>query len=247
MEEKYKICCVAGHRPNGFPWEYTTDPSKLIGSSYDTLVEEKVRKAIMDEGFNYFISGGTIGVDLDFAKKVLWFRDFYSPHIKLEIAVPCPNQQKFWSEEDKERYQEIIELADVVTLISETYTPSCFHKRNEYMVDKSDMVLIFRNEEIESGGTYYTYEYAQKKGKDVRCVLLREFLRTIEEDDEPYDNWCETHRNFIKQYFREIGLPTSKEIPDNKLRRKIRLEKHIQAMEEGKKRREAHRVKGRKV
>ena len=39
-------------------------------------------------------------------------------------------------------------------------------KRNEYMVDKSDLVIAFWNGE-ESGGTWNTINYAERKGKQL--------------------------------------------------------------------------------
>ena len=48
------------------------------------------------------------------------------------------------------------------------------HKRNEYMVDNSDLVLAFWNGE-ESGGTYYTLSYAKKKNKRVFYCMLKDF------------------------------------------------------------------------
>lgn len=53
-------------------------------------------------------------------------------------------------------YKELIELADEVNVISPSYTKFCFHKRNEYMVDKSDLVLVVWNEEEKAQLTFYT-------------------------------------------------------------------------------------------
>ena len=83
---------------------------------------------------------------------------------------------------------EIIELADEVNVISPSYTKFCFHKRNEYMVDKSDLVLVVWNEE-EKGGTYYTYQYAVRKNKPTRLILLHNVkgLADLEEISEVRD------------------------------------------------------------
>lgn len=162
--EQIKKCCVTGHRYKGFPWDYHAD--KKHTKAYLNRMSEIVENVIVKGGYNYFISGGALGVDMDFAETVLYFRDKKHYDIKLEIAIPCPNQDLKWSPNDKKRYQSIIDKADAQTLVSEHYTSFCMHKRNEYMVDSSELVLGFWNGE-ESGGTYYTLTYANKKNKQV--------------------------------------------------------------------------------
>ncbi|MBQ8291802.1 MAG: DUF1273 family protein [Clostridia bacterium] len=173
MEQPLKICCVTGHRPQGFPWEYTRDPADLYASYYQFVMEREVENLIK-EGYNYFICGGACGVDMDFADAVLFLKERRYPHIQLEIAIPCPEQDKYWSETDKLFYKDILAQADKKVLVSEKPSRFCFHKRNQYMVDKSDFVLVFWNEK-EKGGTYSTYKYAQKKGKKIKCHLLHRF------------------------------------------------------------------------
>ncbi len=46
-------------------------------------------------------------------------------------------------------------------------------KRNEYMVDKSNLVLAIWNGD-KSGGTWNTIKYAMKKGKNIRYIMLNE-------------------------------------------------------------------------
>ncbi len=75
MNESYKICCVTGHRPEGFPWDYydeTNDSQKEYRSKLKDIVERYIQ-----EGYNYFLSGGARGVDLDFAETVLHLREKY--------------------------------------------------------------------------------------------------------------------------------------------------------------------------
>ena len=104
-------------------------------------------------------------MDTDFAEAVLQAKKQHK-YIMLEIALPCRNQDLKWSKDDKKRYAEILKSADVVNALSESYTSSCMQKRNEYMVDKSDIVLAFWNGE-ESGGTWNTINYAERKSKQL--------------------------------------------------------------------------------
>lgn len=157
-----KTCCVTGHRPKGFSWNYY-DVDYLEHQRYLMEMATKI-KELIDDGYTHFISGGAIGVDMDFAETIIYIKEMYEPEITLEIAVPCPKQDLKWGETDKQRYQKIIKNADKISQLSNNYTPSCMQKRNEYMVDNSDLVLAFWNG-TQKGGTFNTITYARKQNK----------------------------------------------------------------------------------
>ena len=163
-----KICAVTGHRPKGFPWNYR-DSYCIQHKEYLKNLENVVRELI-DEGFDYFISGGAIGVDQDFAETVLKLKKHY-PNIHLEIAIPCPKQDLKWCDSDKKRYQRILKQADFVNILSASYTPCCMQNRNEYMVNKCDLLLVVWNGQ-KSGGTYNTFMYAKGKNKPFKLIEI---------------------------------------------------------------------------
>ena len=164
-----EYCCCTGHRPKGFPYRYGIDIKKH--SAYLQALLQKVELAVIEYGVTYFISGMAIGVDLDFAEIVLKLKNKYS--IKLECAIPCPNQTLKWNDTDKLRYERILNRADKVCLISDRYTPECMLKRNRYMVDKSRLVIAVFNG-IKKGGTWYTIEYARKTDTAIELIDLCE-------------------------------------------------------------------------
>ena len=167
-KSEHKICAVTGHRPKGFPWNYR-DSGCTQHKEYLKKLESAVHELI-DEGFGYFISGGAIGADQDFAEIVLKLKKHY-PNILLEIAVPCPDQDLKWCESDKKRYKHILMQADFVNILSNTYTPRCMQERNEYMADKCDLLLVIWNEQ-KRGGTYNTFMYAKGKNKPYKLVKI---------------------------------------------------------------------------
>ena len=160
-------CCCTGHRPNGFPFKYGIDTKKH--NAYFQALEEKTELAIIKYGTTSFISGMAIGVDLDFAEIVLKLRNKYP--IKLECAIPCPNQTLKWNDKDRLRYESIINSADKVNLISDRYTSDCMLKRNRYMVDKSELIIAVFNG-IEHGGTWYTINYARETNTTIELIDL---------------------------------------------------------------------------
>lgn len=172
-----KTCCLTGHRPKGFPWDYA-DKDCIEHKSYLALLREKVVELI-SEGYRHFISGGALGADSDFAEIVIDLRDSAYPDISLEIAVPCPDQDLKWHAEDKRRYKKICKAADSVNVICEKYTNFCMQKRNEYMVDHSDFIIVVWNGE-KQGGTYRTFQYTQRKKKPFMVIDLQDFPQDVE-------------------------------------------------------------------
>ena len=120
---------------------------------------------LIEMGYAYFISGGALGVDQDFAEAVLRAKQMH-PEIQLELAVPCKTQTTHWNEIERLRYHFILELADKVVVLSQHYTRFCMQRRNEYMVNKSDLILAYWNGE-ESGGTWNTISYAKRARKKI--------------------------------------------------------------------------------
>ena len=174
---KMKTCCLTGHRPKGFPWDYA-DKKCMEHKSYLALLREKVVELISD-GYRHFISGGALGADSDFAEIVIDLRKSAYPDITLEIAVPYPCQDLKWRAEDKRRYKKICKAADSVNVISEKYTNFCMQKRNEYMVDQSDFVIVVWNGE-KRGGTYRTFQYVKRKKKPFMVIDLQDLPEDIE-------------------------------------------------------------------
>ena len=164
-----KICCVTGNRPQKFPWKYGE------GKEHEKYLAGLARQIeeLIKSGYTYFISGGALGVDQDFAEAVLHAKQVHAG-IELEIAVPCRTQAARWSEAEQFRYLSILDRADRVEILSEHYTQFCMLKRNEYMVDKSDLVLAYWNGE-ESGGTWYTMRYTKRKKKELYITPIIRF------------------------------------------------------------------------
>lgn len=51
-----------------------------------------------------------------------------------------------------------------------------WQRRNEYMVNKSDVVLAFWNVKITKGGTYRTLKYMNRKKIEYEIIGLDDFL-----------------------------------------------------------------------
>ena len=120
-------------------------------------LKKEIRTAIAD-GFQTYISGVARGVDLWAAEIVLAFRA-EGVSIRLICASPYKGFESRWSREWQERYRRVMERADLVRFICPGYSPDCFQRRNEWMVDHSARVIAIYNEG--PGGTRNTLEYAK--------------------------------------------------------------------------------------
>ena len=166
------ICCVTGHRPKGFPFPY--DPMGIEYMLYfDTLFCE-IEKMIK-EGYRDFITGMAEGADIDFAKCVLYFRS--KEDVTLEAALPYPIRPQKKITEYIENRDDILMECDKKIIVSPYYYKGCMQKRNQYMVDKSDIVLAIWNNNFK-GGTWNTIKYARSKGKPIRYIMLNDNLLT---------------------------------------------------------------------
>lgn len=165
-----KTVCFTGHRPNKLNGYNPEDNKKLLWDIHDCCVH-----LIENEDIGVFINGLALGVDQWSAKVVLRLKKKY-PHIKLISAVPCKNHSSKWKEESKKEWQHIIENSDEVVYVSEDdYTPYCMQKRNEWMVDNSDIVVSVWDGS--KGGTANCVNYATKKKKRVVNLYKSEFKK----------------------------------------------------------------------
>lgn len=155
--QKEKACCFTGHRIL----------STAHREELPLRLERQIRNLIQD-GICDFITGGALGFDTLAAEAVLKLRTEF-PHIRLILAVPCPDQSKNWSLDEKIRYEEIAFQADETHCISKTYTKFCMMRRNRFMVDNS-VGCIFYLTRMQSG-TYKTVEYAMEQGKTLHNIL----------------------------------------------------------------------------
>ena len=155
-----KTCTFTGNRPNKLPWGYDESDARCV--EVKARIFDEVKRAV-DEGYTRFICGMALGADFYFAEAVLQLKREHN--LILECALPYHAQAEKWSEQFQKRHADILDRAQVITVLSDGYTPYCMHVRNRYMVDKSTRLISLCY--TDSGGAFATIKYAQKKGLDV--------------------------------------------------------------------------------
>lgn len=138
----------------------------------DGFSKRKLKKEVVnavEQGVETFYNGVAMGFDLIAAETVLGLKKRY-PQIKLVACVPCYNQEKNFSVQDKKRYAEVLKKADETVVLSQNYYKGCMFARNRYMADRADCMIAYCHSE--TGGTAFTVRYFQKKNPTAKITFL---------------------------------------------------------------------------
>ncbi len=147
--DKSKAVCITGHRRLFKPIDI-----KRLKRAFNICI---------DEGYDTFLIGMALGFDTLCFKVLEEIRR--EKEFKIIACIPCPEQNKFFSDEQKREYNRMIEVADQKIVLSPGYTSYCMMKRNRFMVDNSSVVIAYLTQD--KGGTKATVDYAVKKGLQV--------------------------------------------------------------------------------
>lgn len=169
----YMYCCFTGHRPQGLPWG--NNESDMRCTRFKTILKDLIEEAVLD-GYYDFYCGMALGVDTYAAEIILDMQKKYKD-IKLHAAIPCPCQDKGWSEPEKNRYRKILKHCNSKTIISPFYSSSCMLMRNRFMIDNSDRLIAAWNGSPR-GGTAFTIRYAKNNMKEIHLIRTEDLSVT---------------------------------------------------------------------
>lgn len=164
MHEREKTCCFSGHRPPKLHWG--TNESDVRCGALKSDIAARL-DGIYQVGYRHFICGMALGCDTYFAEAVIALRERHGD-VTLEAAIPCGTQPEKWTNEQRQRYNTLIDACDEVTVLQTAYTPGCMLARNRYMVDRSSLLLCCYNGG--PGGTMSTILYAGRNGVDTIII-----------------------------------------------------------------------------
>ncbi|HMM06504.1 MAG TPA: SLOG family protein [Clostridiales bacterium] len=151
--QKSTTCCFTGHRKL---------PKEKIGQVIKRLYYEV--EYLIERGVTTFISGGALGFD-QLAASLMIAKKEMGQEIRLIFVLPCKNQEKLWSVDQKKLYHNLLIEADEIIYISEEYHEGCMKKRNCFMVDHSSYCVCAQLRSF--GGTWQILKYAKQQGLTV--------------------------------------------------------------------------------
>lgn len=153
MIDKKRTACFTGHR--NIPNNKIEELEKLL---------DRVIEYLYSKGVVFYGAGGSYGFDMLAEKAVIRAKERYRD-IKLILVLPCRNQDKYWSDELKKEYADLLLKADKIVYTSEAYTNGCMHKRNRHLVDYSGYCISYLTKN--KGGTAYTVCYARENNLEI--------------------------------------------------------------------------------
>lgn len=160
-ELRKRRCCFTGHRP---------DKMTLGEKEIKPMLEKAIDKAI-ENGYITFITGMAMGTDI-WAAEIVLDRKKHNDKLHLICALPHPGFEARRSLTEKMKFNKIIKKADIVREINDHYFRACYQVRNEWMVDRSNLVIAVFNGQ--KSGTKNTVDYALRKGVKVNNILQNE-------------------------------------------------------------------------
>jgi len=150
LELRKHRCCFTGHRPEKME----------MGEKDIKLLLEKAIDDAVSNGIITFITGMAIGTDI-WAAEIVLEKKKTNKELHLICALPHPNFDSRRSITEKMKFSKIIKKADVVREINNHYFNGCYQVRNEWMVDRSNLVIAVFNGQ--RSGTKNTVDYAYKR------------------------------------------------------------------------------------
>ncbi len=145
-----KICTLSGHR--------------ILASNFNQNALYDCLEGMIKEGYDYFLCGMAYGFDLTALRCLVDLKAKYS--FEIEACIPFYGQEKSFSETNRKEYENLLTWCDKKVVLFPKYHAGVYLARDRYMVDACDTVLAHCLRD--TGGTAYTVNYAQKKGKEVR-------------------------------------------------------------------------------
>lgn len=132
----------------------------------DLTVERLTRDGITD-----FLCGMAVGFDMAAAESVMRMRTLLADRtVRLTAVVPFRGQESRFTAAEQSRYRRILAAADCVIYLAERYSPECYMRRNDFLVDNSSVTVAWYDGSPK-GGTRYTVRRAQRLGR--RIINLR--------------------------------------------------------------------------
>lgn len=138
---------ITGHRPQSIDNDFY-----YVSETWDWIRNE-LTATFRKINPQRVITGMALGVDTVAAETAL------ALEIPYTAAVPFPGQESKWSPEQQAHYSHLLQWADQVEFVDDgPYHPGLMQKRNEWMVDRADIVVAVWNGF--KGGTRNCVEYA---------------------------------------------------------------------------------------
>ena len=158
-----KVCTFSGHRPQKFPWKFDESDKRCV--ELKKQLHLAIGQAIID-GYDYFITGGALGLDMWAAEAVLKYKN--ENELKLEIAKPFDSYNDNLRGEYQRRQQYILQNAAKITAVDTRENwKKAYMLRNQYMINQSGRLIVAMDSMQTRSGAAQTLRMAEKAGLEI--------------------------------------------------------------------------------
>ncbi len=171
-EKRLHRCCFSGQAPDKLK-----TPPEEVNAWFEKQIDAAFR-----EGYRTFLCGCGMGADLSAGMAVLRRKEAGLP-VKLICVVPWPGFADKWKYIWESPYRRLLNHADYVKFISNTFRESIFQERNEYLVNHSRRLIAWYEDGVSK--TWDTIEYAVRQGVEVvtnKPEFVAEFREALAEE-----------------------------------------------------------------
>ncbi|MFE8695711.1 DUF1273 domain-containing protein [Cytobacillus sp. FJAT-53684] len=178
-----KVAIVSGYKPFEIGIFKNDDPAV----DYIKMALRNQLISLLEEGLEWVIISGQLGTELWAAEVVFALQLEGYSELQLGVITPFLNQEETWKESNKEWYESILAQADFIDSVSRKpyENPMQFRLKNQFFVEKSDVLLMFYDTEKE-GSPKFLYNTAikhQEKTKyEIRLIQFYDLQVIVEEE-----------------------------------------------------------------
>lgn len=91
-----------------------------------------------------------------------------NPNVSLDVIVPFRGQADRFTPAQRKRYKASLKRADRVTIMQEDYSDDCFFRRNDYLIEHSQVLIaVYDRESKARSGTGYTVHKAMNLQRNI--------------------------------------------------------------------------------
>lgn len=147
-----KVIAVSGYRSH----ELGIFSNKHEAVPYIQGVLKRRLIALIEEGLEWVVIGGQLGVELWTGEVVNELKDEF-PNLKLAVLTPFQNQDDRWKEATQEYYQSVLANADFVESVSKRpyENPGQLQAHNQFIIEKTDGLLLFYDQDQQGSPEFY--------------------------------------------------------------------------------------------
>jgi uncharacterized phage-like protein YoqJ len=112
-------------------------------------IKDRINQLIdiaLERGVTEFLDGMALGIDQEAAEILI------ERQLNWTAVIPCQNQDRLWSPQQKLRYKELLKSASNTIILYPEYTPGVMQARDHWMVKHSDICLAVYDNRL-TGGT----------------------------------------------------------------------------------------------